>query len=160
MWLLYIAGSVHLMISNLGRKGGAWPHPKQHHPVPQGPPFSSIDWPPEVHRQSHLNHTASSRPKHTKLLHVRAATPPAKELTTFTLGAEQQHPIATIYTSRHHRLLSGRTAPVYTASLTDMLSPLTADGSTWLCSKVTPCRRHAHPSLKSSRSLHRQSTGS
>jgi hypothetical protein len=51
VWLLYIAGRVHLMIPILGRKGGA---PKQHHPVPQGPPLSSIDWPPEVHRQSHL----------------------------------------------------------------------------------------------------------
>ena len=37
------AGSVHL-ISSMDRKpswkGGARPRPKQHHPVPQGPPFS------------------------------------------------------------------------------------------------------------------------
>ena len=36
------AGSVHLMFSKdrkLGRKGGTRPHPQQHHPVPQGPPF-------------------------------------------------------------------------------------------------------------------------
>ena len=28
----------------LGQKGGGRPHPQQHHPVPQGPPFS-VDWP-------------------------------------------------------------------------------------------------------------------
>jgi hypothetical protein len=97
-----LAGIVHLMISNLGQKGGAWPHPKQHHPVPQGPPFSSIDWPPEVHRQSHLNHTASSRPKHTTASRPCCHTAPQdQELTSFPLGAEQHHPIATISTSHH-----------------------------------------------------------
>jgi hypothetical protein len=95
-----IAGRVHLMISDLGRKGGAWPHTKQHHPVPQGPPFSSIDWPPELHRQSHLNHTASSRPKHTTASRPCCHTAPQdQELTSFPLGAEQHHPIATISTS-------------------------------------------------------------
>ena len=49
------------------QKGGARPHPQQHHPVPQGPPFlvrvgrgwlarlphsqSSVDWPLQVHRK-------------------------------------------------------------------------------------------------------------
>jgi hypothetical protein len=52
------------MDRKLGRKGGARPHPKQHHPVPQGPPFSNKYWlatrsPPEAHKQSHLNHTAA-----------------------------------------------------------------------------------------------------
>ena len=37
------AGSVHLMFS-MDRKGGARPRPKQHHPVPQGPPFSIKCW--------------------------------------------------------------------------------------------------------------------
>jgi hypothetical protein len=60
-----IARSIYLMTSNLGRKGGAWPHPKQHHSVPQRPRFSSIDWLLEVNQQSLLNHTASSWPKHT-----------------------------------------------------------------------------------------------
>ena len=51
------------------RKGGARPRPKQHHPVPQGPPFSikcrlATGCPPEAHNQSQLKHSFS-RPKHT-----------------------------------------------------------------------------------------------
>ena len=67
------AGSVHLISSmdrKPSRKGGARPRPKQHHPVPQGQPFSikcrlATGCPPEAHNQSQLKHTASSGPKHT-----------------------------------------------------------------------------------------------
>ena len=42
------AGSVHLIYSmdrKLGRNGGGKTHPQQHHPVPQGGPFSNKFWP-------------------------------------------------------------------------------------------------------------------
>jgi hypothetical protein len=150
-----IAGSVHLKISNLGRKGEAWPHPKQHYPVPQGPPFSSIDWPPECHRQSHLNHTASSRPKHTTASRQCCHTArTSAHLISF--GDRATPPHSNHILLHHRRLPSGPTALVYTASLIDTPSPLTAHGSTGRCSKVTLCRTYPHPSPKSSRSLHRQ----
>ena len=89
------AGSVHLISSmdwKPNRKGGARPRPKQHHPVPQGPPFSikcrlATGCPPEAHNQSQLKHTASSRPKHTQTLQGRSATPPTQELTSFPVWA-------------------------------------------------------------------------
>jgi hypothetical protein len=82
-----IAGSVHLMISKLCLK--------DHHSQ------TIIDWPPEVHRKitSNPNYTtctAASRPKHTQLLHGRAATPPAQEFTSFPFWVVQQHSIATM----------------------------------------------------------------
>jgi hypothetical protein len=151
--------------------------------VPQGPPFSSIDWPPAVHRQFHLKHSflmikAKTHYSFTAMLphcphkssphlleqHYPIATISSSHHrrlpSSFPLGAEQHHPIATITTSHHRHLPSGPIVPVYTASLTDMPSPMTAHGSTWQCSKVTPCRSHPHPSPKSNRSLHRQRTGS
>jgi hypothetical protein len=106
------------MISNLGRKGGGWPHPKQHHPVPQGPPFSSINRPPEVHRQSHLNHTASSRLKYTTAsrpcchtartrAHLisfgRGATPPHCNHIHFTPSSPPVRP----YSTGVHCLING-----------------------------------------------------
>ena len=160
------------MDRKLGRKGGARPHPKPHHPVPQGPPFSNkhqllTGSPPEAHKQSHLNHRASSRPKHTQILHGRAAAPPTQELTSFPVWAEQLLPITTTSTLHHRCLPSGHTVPsitpVYTASLTDMPSPLTschAHRSTWRGSKVTRNRGHAHQSPGSGHSLHRRSMGS
>jgi hypothetical protein len=148
-----IAASVHLMDLNLGRKGGAWPHRKQHHPVPQWPPFSSSDWPPEVHRQSHLNHTASTNNCLTAVLPHH----PHKSSPHFLWGRSNTTPLQPY---PHRRLPSGPTVPVYTASLTDMPSLSTAHGSIWRYSKVTLCRRHAHPSPKPSRLLRWQSTGS
>ena len=55
----------------LGRKGGARPHPHQHHPVPQGPPFSihhtlATGSPPEVQKQSHKKRAALTTPKRTQ----------------------------------------------------------------------------------------------
>ena len=132
------AGSVHLISSmdrKPSRKGGARPRPKQPHPVPQGPPFSikcllTTGCPPEAHNQSQLKHTASSRPKHTQTLGGRSATPPTQELTSFPVWAGQQHVIATTSASNHRQLPSSRTgpsiAPPYSASLTDMASPLTS----------------------------------
>ena len=67
------AGSVHL-ISSMDRKpswkGGARPRPKQHHPVPQGQPFSikcrlATGCPPEAHNQSQLKHSFLKAKTHT-----------------------------------------------------------------------------------------------
>jgi hypothetical protein len=90
-----IAGRDHLVISNnIGWKGGSWPHPKQHHPALQGPPFSSIYWPPELHRQSHLNYTctASSMPKYTNVSRPCCYTAPTRaHLISFGGGATPPH---------------------------------------------------------------------
>jgi hypothetical protein len=40
----YVTGVWLLKCFSTDRKGGARPHPKQHHPVPQGPPFSNKYW--------------------------------------------------------------------------------------------------------------------
>ena len=110
------AGSVHLISSmdrKPSRKGGARPRPKQHHTVPQGPPFSikcllATGCPPEAHNQSQLKHTAFSRPKHTQTLGGRSATPPTQELTSFPVWAGQQHVIATTSASNHRQLPSSQ----------------------------------------------------
>ena len=101
------AGCVHLIFSKdrkLGRKGGARPHSQQHHPVPQGPPFSIRCWlatgsPPEAHKQSHKNHTAFTKPKCTQFHHDCSTTPPTQELTSFPVWAEQHHLLTTTPTS-------------------------------------------------------------
>ena len=80
------AGSVHLILSKdrkLSRKGEDRPHPKQYHPVPQGPPFSTMCWlatgsRPETHKQSHKNQIASTKPKCTQFLDDRSTTPPTQ----------------------------------------------------------------------------------
>jgi hypothetical protein len=141
-----IAGSVHLMISRLGREGEAWPHPKQHHPVPQGPPLSNKYWLAtgssqaiSIKPHSFLKaktHTTASRP----CCHT---TRTRAHLISFGVGVTPPHCHSSV--------------PVYTASLTDMP---TTQRSTREHSKVTPCRRHAHPSPKPRRSLHQQSTDS
>jgi hypothetical protein len=82
-------------ISNLSRNGGTWTHPKHHHPVPQGPP--STGSPPAIPLKPHSC-------RNTQLLHSQAATPPAKELTSFSLGAEQ-HP--------HHIHFTPSSRPVW-----------------------------------------------
>ena len=75
-----------------GLEGRGQPHPQQHHPVPQGPPFSK-----QVltgHRKSTDKTTGSARPKCTQLLHghtrahliscVGRATPPPHHDNHFT----------------------------------------------------------------------------
>jgi hypothetical protein len=103
--------------------------------VLQRPPFSSIDWPQENHQ--HLNHTASSNTRNcfTAVLPHRQH----KSSLHFLWGWSNT---TKLHLHPHRSLPSGPTVPVYTASFTDMPSPLTAHGSTWRCSKVIPCRRH------------------
>ena len=127
------AGSVHLISSmdqKPSQKGGARPRPKQHHPMPQGPPFSikcrlATGCPPEAHNQSQLKHTASSRPKHTQTL-FKAVLPhrPHESLRHFLCGRGNNMPIATTSASNHRQLPSSRTvpsiAPAYSASLTHL----------------------------------------
>ena len=116
------AGSVHLILSKdrkLGWKGGDRPHPQQHHPVPQGPSFSikcllATRSPPDAHKQSHKNHTASTKPKCTQLLHDRSTTLPTQELTSFPVRAEQQHLLTTIPTLHLRCLSSGPTVRTIT----------------------------------------------
>ena len=70
------AGSIHLIFSR--PEGGAWPHQQQHHPwsCTSRTPISNqvLTWlatgtPLEAHKQSHKNHTASTRPPKHKLFH-------------------------------------------------------------------------------------------
>ena len=129
VWLL--EPEVHLISSmdrKPSRKGGARPRPKQHHPVPQGPPFSikcrlATGCPPEANNQSQLKHRASSRPKHTNTwrpfchtAHTRA------HLISCVGGATTRH--RNHIHSNHRQLPSSRTvpsiAPACSASLTDM----------------------------------------
>jgi hypothetical protein len=136
--------------------GWTRPHPKQHHPVPQGPPFTSIDWSP-LEQSIQLPQGQNTHNSFTAVLPHR----PHKSSPHFLCGRSnttplKPHPLYTIVASR--TVLS-----VYTASLTDMPSPLTschAHGSIWRGPKVTPNRGHAHPSPGSDLSLHRRSTGS
>jgi hypothetical protein len=129
-----IAESVHLMISKQGRKGGAWPHPKQHHPVHQGPPFSNKCWlaigsRPAIPPHSFLKDNCFTPCCH--IIRTRA------HLISF--GAEQYHPIATISTS---------SPPVrpYSAGVHCLINwhAFTFDRPRKHLAvfKVTPCRRH------------------
>jgi hypothetical protein len=120
-----------------------------------------IDRPPEVHRKLTSNPTYTTQLHQVQNSHkcVTAVQPyhPHKSSLHFLWGRSNTTPLQPF---PHRRLPFGPAVPVYTASLTDMPSPLTAHGSTRRCSNVTPCQRHAHPSPKPSCSLHRQSTGS
>ena len=93
------AGSVHLIFS-MDRKGGAWPLPQQHYPVP--PLQSSVDWP---HKQSHKNYVHTSP----KCTYGCSATPPTQELTSFPIWAEQHHLLTATPTSHLRCLSSGPT---------------------------------------------------
>ena len=78
--------------------------------MPQGPHFQQIvDWPPEAHKQSHKNLTASTRPKRTQLLHGLSATLPTQELTSFSVWVEPHHLLTTTPTSHLHCPSSGPT---------------------------------------------------
>ena len=132
------AGSVHLMLSmdrKPSQKGGSRLRPQQHHPAPQGLPFTikcslATGCPPEAHNQSQLKHPASSRPKCTQILQGLSAALPTQEHTSFPVWAEQYSLITTTSASNHRHAPSGRTgisiAPLYGASVTDMASPLTS----------------------------------
>ena len=126
------AGSVHLISSmdrKPSRKGGARPRPKQHHPVPQGPPFSikcrlATACPPEANNQSQLKHTEGQNTHK----HLEAVLPhcPHKSSPHFLCGrgnntSSQPHPLQTIVSFR-----PAVRAPAYSASLTDIASPLTS----------------------------------
>ena len=90
------AGSVLLIFLKFGwkcslnilkaRLEGAWPHPQQHHPVPQGSPFPTKCWLATGSTQSHKNHT---RP------HGPSATLPTQELTSFPVWVEHHHFLTT-----------------------------------------------------------------
>ena len=98
------ARCVHLIFSKdqkLGRKGGARPHLQQHHPVPQGPPFSIRCWlatgsPQAISQKPHSFHKAKMHTIPSRLFHhtthtrahliscVGGATPPPHNYTHFT----------------------------------------------------------------------------
>ena len=93
VWLLK------LEVFSMGQTEGRGPHPNQHHPVPQGPPFSinhtfTTGSPPGVQKQSHRKHAALTTPKctvcsqkfpHTpKAHHLGGAAPPPQEFTSFS----------------------------------------------------------------------------
>ena len=76
------ARCVHLISSKdqkLGRKGGARPHSQQHHPVPQGPPFSIRCWldtgsPQAIPQKPHSFHKAKMHTIPSRLFHHTAHT--------------------------------------------------------------------------------------
>ena len=153
------AGSGHLMFSmdwKPNRKGGVRPRPKQHHPVPQGPPFSIKCWLatgclPEAHNQSQLKHAHSCQNTH-KYFKAVLSHYPHKSSLHFLCGrgnitSLQPHPLQTIVSFRPAVQYSW-SHQAYSASLTGMASPLTschAPTATWRDSKVTRHPEHAHP---------------
>ena len=133
----------------LGWKERAMPHPQQHHPVPQGHPFSTKCWlatgsPPEAQKQSHKNHTAFTGPKCTlQTFHHSAHT--RAHLTSCVGGTTP--PTSTSHLCSLSSCNTFHTIPVVCSALTAMVSPFTpchAHGSTWRGSKVTPDRCHAY----------------
>ena len=85
------AGSVHLIYSidrKLGQKGGDRTHPQQHHPVPQGGPFSKkFDRPPEAHRKSTNNANSTAQPGTMILMTFHHTPNTTTKLTSCVRGA-------------------------------------------------------------------------
>ena len=135
------AGSVYLkssMDQKPSRKGGARPCPKQHHPVPQGSPFSfssadlATECPPEAHNQSIPIKTQLPQGQNTHK-HFKAVLPhrPHKRSPHFLCGwGNNVIAIATTSASNLCQLPSNRMVPsittAYSASLTDIASSLTS----------------------------------
>jgi hypothetical protein len=146
--------------SKLGQKGGATPRPKQRHPLPQRPPFSNkyrlaTGSPPAAHKQSSLNHAASSRKKRTQLLHSRSATLPTQDLNQSCVGG--------IAPPHLHFAPSSSLVQPYGALDCTGVHCLTCPYSchahphTSPCSKVTLNQGHAHQSPVPDHSPHQRS---
>ena len=111
------------------------PHPQHHLPVPQGHPLSTkcrlaTGSPPEAHKQSQYNHTASTGSKDAQRLGSLSTTLPTQELTSIPVWVWQHHP-TTVTPTSHLRSLS--------------YLPHNASG-VLCCSPLTPC--HAHRSTR------------
>ena len=100
-----ITGNAHFMCSmdrKLDRKGGATPHPHQHHPVSQGPPSSTnhrptTGSPPEVQKQSHKKTQPSQHQNvHIAFTKIPPHTPTPR-LTSLPAWVEQLRLLTTLH---------------------------------------------------------------
>ena len=165
------AGSVHLMFSmgrKLGRKGGARPHPHQHHPVPQGPPFSihhtlATGSPPEVQKESHKKRAALTTPKRTQCAFAKIPPHPHTwRLTSLPAWVEQLRLLRNLHHPHRCRPFSrpgGHTIPTVSSDRQGLTFDLLARPPQHLSKgQRSHDRGHAHLPQRSVCSPHRQST--